>query len=134
MTSLPPSAQQPTTELPEPGTGAPGATEAPVLVDAPYTVPVTTMAVTNAYAVIAVILAFIQPLAGIVFGHMSLGQIKRSGEAGRGLALTALIVGYVMVAGVVLAIVAYIAIFAIMLATVGAAAGNLGGYDFGDAF
>lgn len=38
---------------------------------------------------------------GIIFGHIALGQIKRTGEEGRGLALAGLIIGYVILALIV---------------------------------
>lgn len=78
----------------------------------------TTLAQTNTFAVVAVILAFLQPIAGIVFGHMALGQIKRNGDAGRGLALTGVIIGYVCVALILLALIAYVSIFAVMFASI----------------
>ncbi|MUL78803.1 DUF4190 domain-containing protein [Mycobacterium sp. CBMA226] len=31
---------------------------------------------------------------GIIFGHIALSQMKRSGQGGRGLAITGLVVGY----------------------------------------
>lgn len=75
----------------------------------------TTVKDTNTYALVAVILAFIVPLAGIIFGHMGLSQIKRTGDAGRGLALTALIYGYcVFVLGAVFLFV-YIGFIFVMI-------------------
>lgn len=53
---------------------------------------------TNAWAVAALVCAFLFAPLGIVFGHLSLSQIKRTGEEGRGLALAGLIIGYVMTA------------------------------------
>ena len=50
---------------------------------------------TNVLAIIALIAAFVVPLAGIVCGHIALAQIKRSGGAGRGLALSGTVLGYV---------------------------------------
>lgn len=41
------------------------------------------------------ILPFVGSLVGVITGHMSLSQIKRTGEQGRGLALAGTIVGYV---------------------------------------
>jgi hypothetical protein len=37
-------------------------------------------------------------IVGVVLGHMAIGQIKRSGEEGRGLAVAGLAVGYVIIA------------------------------------
>lgn len=65
---------------------------------------------TNTLAIIALVLGFVVPIGGIICGHIALGQIKRTGEGGRALALTGLIVGYVFTAFVVLYIIALIAI------------------------
>lgn len=64
---------------------------------APRRVLPTTLAQTNTFALIAIIVCFVQPIAGIVFGHLALAQLKRTGDVGRPLALTGLIVGYVFV-------------------------------------
>jgi len=50
---------------------------------------------TNTIAILALIFAFFVPLLGAIFGHVAMGQIKRSGEEGRGLALAGVIVGWV---------------------------------------
>ena len=50
---------------------------------------------TNVLAIIALIGAFVFPLAGIICGHIALAQIKRTGEAGQPLALWGTILGYV---------------------------------------
>lgn len=42
---------------------------------------------------------------GIVLGHISLAQIKRTGEKGRGLAIAGLVIGYIFTALLVLSIV-----------------------------
>lgn len=86
----------------------------------------TTLAHTNAYALVAVILAFIMPIAAIVFGHMGLSQIKRNGDSGRGLALTGLIIGYAYVVIIGLVIITYIGVLIVMFASLGAA---MGGFD-----
>lgn len=51
------------------------------------------------------ILPIIGSIAGVIMGHISLTQIKRTGEKGRGMALAGLIVGY---AGLALAVVGII--------------------------
>jgi Domain of unknown function (DUF4190) len=67
---------------------------------------------TNTLAIIALVLGIVVPIGGIICGHIALAQIKRTGEAGHGLALAGTIIGYVLtVLGIVL-IVAYIALFA----------------------
>lgn len=94
----------------------------------------TTMAYTNAFAVIAVILAFVQPIAGIVFGHMALGQIKRNGDSGRGLALTGLTIGYVFLAFVVAFFVFYALIVLIVIGSAGTVFTELNNYDTMNSF
>jgi len=42
-----------------------------------------------------VIIPFIASLVGAILGHVSLGQLKTSGEQGRGMALTGVILGWV---------------------------------------
>ncbi|WP_168187112.1 DUF4190 domain-containing protein [Williamsia sp. 1138] len=42
---------------------------------------------------------------GIVLGHMALRQIKKTGEEGRGVALAATVIGYIMTAAGILSIV-----------------------------
>lgn len=51
------------------------------------------------------ILPIIGSIAGVVMGHISLSQIKRTNEKGRGMALAGLIVGY---AGLALAVIGVI--------------------------
>ncbi|WP_378148522.1 DUF4190 domain-containing protein [Cnuibacter sp. UC19_7] len=46
----------------------------------------------------------------VVTGHIALSQLKRTGEEGRGLALAGLILGYVTLAGWVLAILAWLGV------------------------
>lgn len=51
-------------------------------------------------------------LVGIITGHISLSQIKKTGEQGNVLAIIGLVLGYIgIVAGIIIAI-AYISIFA----------------------
>ena len=71
----------------------------------PYTAPAAPAGKTNTLAIIALIGAFVFPLAGIICGHIALGQIKKTGEAGQGLALWGTILGYVFTALYVLIIV-----------------------------
>lgn len=50
------------------------------------------------------ILPFVGSLAGAIMGHVSLGQIKRTGDGGRGMALAGIIVGWAGVALIVLGV------------------------------
>lgn len=49
-------------------------------------------------AIAALILVFLFYPVGIVLGHVARGQIKRTGEGGRGLATAALVIGYLQLA------------------------------------
>ncbi len=51
---------------------------------------------TNTLAIVALILGFVVPLGGIICGHLALGQIKRTGESGHGLAMAGTVIGYVL--------------------------------------
>ncbi|MCJ0948148.1 DUF4190 domain-containing protein [Rhodococcus erythropolis] len=59
---------------------------------------------TNALAIVALVLGIFGGVLAIPVGHVSLNQIRRSGESGRGLAVAGLVLGYlslVVVVGVV---------------------------------
>ncbi|WP_395306875.1 peptidylprolyl isomerase [Mycobacterium sp. AMU20-3851] len=51
---------------------------------------------TNPLAIASLVCAFLIAPLGVVFGHISLYQIKRSGEDGRGLAIAGLVIGYLL--------------------------------------
>lgn len=73
----------------------------------PYAYPPT-----NAMAVASLVCAFVFAPLGIVFGHLSLSQIKRSGEDGRGLAIAGLVIGYVVTIATIVAVVVGTLLFA----------------------
>ncbi|MDQ1117355.1 hypothetical protein QE406_003364 [Microbacterium testaceum] len=58
-----------------------------------------------------VMLPFVGPLVGVITGHIGLAQIKRSGEKGRGLALTGVILGWVNIALIVISIALFFTFF-----------------------
>ncbi|HEX2283679.1 MAG TPA: peptidylprolyl isomerase [Mycobacterium sp.] len=60
---------------------------------------------TNALAIVALVCAFVFAPLGILFGHISLSQIKKTGEEGRGLAIAGLVIGYLVTLLTVLVIV-----------------------------
>lgn len=100
---------------------SPPAVAAPPAVGTGYAPP------TNTLAILALVLAFVVSIAGIICGHLALAQIKRTGEAGRELALAGLIVGYVMTGlGVLIAVASivvafgWIAVIGALVATTGA--------------
>lgn len=88
----------------------------------------TTLDKTNTFALLSIVLAFLSPIAGIVFGHMGLSQIKRNGDAGRGIALTGLIISYAYFVFVAIFIVLYIGFFAVMIGSLGAMSSSYGSY------
>jgi hypothetical protein len=58
----------------------------------------------NVLAIVSLITSLVGfSLAGIITGHLSLGQLKTSGEQGRGLALAGVIIGYSVLGLVVVA-------------------------------
>jgi hypothetical protein len=63
-----------------------------------YSASPTGVPKTNTLAIVALILGILVPIGGIITGHIALGQIKRTGEAGRPLALAGTIIGYVLTA------------------------------------
>ncbi|MFX1818385.1 DUF4190 domain-containing protein [Pseudarthrobacter sp. CC4] len=69
----------------------------------------TMQAKTNTLAIAALISSFFVSLLGIILGHIALNQIKTTGEGGRGLAIAALVIGYLSLA---LAVVIIIVVFA----------------------
>ena len=92
----------------------------------------TTMGETNTFAVLAFIFAFLSPLVGIILGHMALGQIKRTGDAGRGLGLTGLILSYAYFVFIALFFIVYIGIIVMMFGAMGAAfSSEMSGLDSG---
>jgi hypothetical protein len=85
----------------------------PYATPAPYGAPVGAPAPrTNTLAIIALILGIVVPIGGIITGHIALGQIKRTGEAGHGLALAGTIVGYALTVLGIIVTIAWIALIA----------------------
>ena len=56
-------------------------------------------------------------LLGVILGHVSLNQIKRTNEGGKGMAITGLVVGYIGIVGWIIGMI----IFFVVLSMVGAA-------------
>ena len=82
------------------------------------------------FAIIALIASCVGfTVPGIVMGHIALHKIKQTGQAGRGFAVAALIVGYVLFVLIVLAIIAWVAFLFFTLSFANSAA-SFGG-DFG---
>jgi Domain of unknown function (DUF4190) len=66
---------------------------------------------TNTLAIVALVSSLLLAPLGIIFGHISLSQIKRSSEDGRGLAIAGTVIGYV---GTVLAALGLAFVFVVM--------------------
>ena len=60
---------------------------------------------TNTLAIISLVSAFFVSLAAVITGHLALGQIRRTGEGGQGLAVAGLVLGYLGIAATTLAVV-----------------------------
>ena len=68
---------------------------------------------TNTLAIVSLVLAFFISLGAVITGFIALGQIKKTGEAGHGLALAGVILGFVGIAiGLIWFLVVGLAIFA----------------------
>lgn len=52
---------------------------------------------TNGMAIASLVLAFVCTPLAVVFGHIALSQINRTGEGGRGLAIAGLCLGYAFI-------------------------------------
>ena len=63
---------------------------------------------TNAVAMVAVVLVFFSPIAGLILAHIALVQIKRTGENGRTSALVAAVVGWVLSGLLVLGLLSFL--------------------------
>lgn len=81
----------------------------------PYAASGAEVGRTNTLAIIALILGIVVPIAGIITGHIALGQIKRSGEAGHGLALAGTVIGYVLTAGTIILTIIWFVAFAALI-------------------
>lgn len=57
---------------------------------------VTSPKQTSTIAIVAIILAIVVPIAGVVVGVIARRQVARTGEGGRGLSTAAIIVGVVL--------------------------------------
>ena len=80
-----------------------------------------TLAIISLVASIAgiVILWGIGSIAGVICGHISLSQIKKTGEQGRGMAVAGLIVGYIGIALAIIGTIIAIALSAWFVANYG---------------
>jgi hypothetical protein len=101
---------------PPPAYGAPGAAPAYGETAPAYGQPVG--AKTNTLAIISLVASLIGLfsgigfIAGIICGHISLSQIKKTGEQGRGMAIAGLIIGYVGIVLSIILTIVFISLFA----------------------
>ncbi len=85
----------------------------PAVPPTPYIAPTAgPVRSTNVLSIIALIGAFVIPLAGIIVGAIALGQIKKTGEAGHGLALAGVIVGAAFTFLYIIGFIIYVVIIA----------------------
>jgi hypothetical protein len=94
----------------------------PAALPAPQPAMGTEIPKTNTLSIVALLAGFMVPIAGIILGYVSLAQIKRTHEQGRGLALTGMIVGYVASAFFVLFFIVWLTMFVSILTASGFAA------------
>ncbi len=59
---------------------------------------------TSGLAITALVLAFLFPIIGLILGYVARSQIKKTGEQGDGLAIAAIVIGWVFTALVVILI------------------------------
>jgi hypothetical protein len=69
---------------------------------------------TNGMAIASLVASLLVAPLGIVFGHISLHQIKRSGEDGKGLAIAGLVIGYLATVGAIIGLVFVVAMMAVV--------------------
>jgi Domain of unknown function (DUF4190) len=123
---VPPASQPvPPAAQPAPAYGEPGAAPAYGQTAPAYGQP--TGAKTNTLAIISlvasiagiVILWGIGSIAGVICGHISLSQIKKTGEQGHGMAVAGLIVGYIGIGLAIIGTIIAIALSAWLVANYG---------------
>ncbi|HXR44194.1 MAG TPA: DUF4190 domain-containing protein [Pseudolysinimonas sp.] len=70
---------------------------------------------TNTLSIVALVLAFVVPLGAIICGHIALSQIRRTGEAGHGLALAGTVLGYVFTGLTALFVIVYVIVLVVVI-------------------
>ncbi|HAJ17799.1 MAG: DUF4190 domain-containing protein [Actinobacteria bacterium] len=124
----PAAAPAPPASYPPPAPPAPPAYGAPAAPPAYGAAPAYTAypqgPKTNTLAIVSLVSSlvgvFVIPvigqIVGIITGHMSLSQIKQTGEGGRGLGLAGVIIGWVTLGLAILGIILFIAWFGVIFA------------------
>jgi hypothetical protein len=72
--------------------GLPPSGDSGMLIAQPNINPASQSTKTNTMAIMSLVFSFIFNLLGLVFGIIALGQIKKTGESGRGLAIAGIII------------------------------------------
>ena len=71
-------------------------------------------AATNGWAIASLVVSLVScgigSLLGVIFGHVAMSQIKRTGAGGRGLAVAGLVIGYL---GILVLVAVAVAVFAV---------------------
>lgn len=98
------------------GGSAPGA-ETPAAIASPDQ-NVGSVPQTNTMAIAALVSSLVFAPLGIVFGHLALMQIKRTGDEGRGLAVASLVIGYVVTVLGALFLILVVAYFAVLFSRI----------------
>ncbi|WP_311921919.1 DUF4190 domain-containing protein [Microbispora sp. H10836] len=76
------------------------------------------MAVTSLImGIVGLLLCGFTAILGVIFGHVSLSQIKRTNEEGRGMAIAGLVLSYVGLAGWIIFAVIWLGVFAAAVST-----------------
>jgi len=79
--------------------------------------PTNTLAIVSLVCSALGLTTGITAIAGVICGHLALGQISRSGEQGRGLAIAGIVIGYAVIVLFALIIMGWL-LFAAVLVTV----------------
>jgi len=102
---------------PQPAARPVAPTAVPPTTAPPTTAPPTTAPPTNVLAIVSLVLSliglgtFVTAIAGVITGHVALGQIERTGQGGRSLARAGLVIGYiVIVLGIVLGVLGLVGV------------------------
>ncbi len=64
----------------------------------------------NVLSIVAIVTVWFAGILGLIFGYIALSQIKRTGEKGRGLALAAVIIGWIALAFALIYIIILVAL------------------------
>lgn len=86
----------------------------------------TSTAATNSKAIVAICLGFAAPLVGLVFGILALREIKRTGEGGKGFAITGVVLGALLL----LVVLAYVGVVVAVVVNLVGSGGQMSGELF----